>query len=450
MTRDRAPLDIGALKPPGLWQLDPDDYAGAQRYLIRALQLATLVIRDFWRDQCVLHAAALAFTTILSLVPFFALAFALLKGFGVQNRLEPLILEQVTAGSQKTVSQIITYINNTNVNSLGAIGLVLLVITVLSLLASIEEAFNAIWGVCGERPVSRKLIAYLGITASTPFLLFAAVSITTFLENQAVITGLMDQESPSGRLLGMLNAVPYVSTWAAFTLLYRVIPNTRVRPLSALFGGIIAGTAWQAAQWGYIHFQIGVGRYNAIYGTLSLLPIFMIWLYMSWVIVLFGVELAYAHQNRATLRLECHGESLSHAARLELALTLLVECSASFRDGIALNAEQFAATLSLPIRQVAAVLGDLERSALLIRLGEDSSGWHPSREPATILVRDVVKQLGATGGVCLTPHNEQSGAVIRAALNRAVSGSDAALEELTIGDLTRQLKEEQQRPGRAG
>ena len=435
-------LGIDSLAPPALWRLDPDDYTGLKRRLISALQMTTLVLRDFWSDQCLLHAAALTFTTILSLVPFFALTFALLKGFGVQNQLEPLILERVTAGSQEMVGRIISYINNTNVGSLGAIGLTALIITILSLLGSIEEAFNAIWGVREDRSFSRKFSNYLSVMASAPFLLLAAVSITTFLENQAVIRWFLDREYLGDLLLCSLKLIPYVSVWVAFTFLYLFIPNTKVRLTSALVGGVLAGTIWQVAQWGYIHFQVGVGKYNAIYGTLSLLPIFMIWLYASWIIVLFGVEMVYAHQNRRTLRLEYHGKTLSHAARLELALTLLVECSASFRRGVPHTAEQMAAGLALPVRQVKDLLGELERVGYLSRLAGDNPEWHPAREPASVPVSEVLSRLTMAGGTCLVPQAGRCEELIRKVLARAASGSEAALEGVTIGALAELLESE--------
>ena len=439
-------LGIDSLTPPGLWRLDPDDYTGPRRRLIRALQMATLVLRDFWSDQCLLHAAALTFTTILSLVPFFAVTFALLKGFGVQNRLEPLILERVTAGSQEVVSRIVTYINNTNMSSLGAIGLTALIITILSLLGSIEEAFNAIWGVREDRSLSRKFSNYLSVLASAPFLLMAALSITTFLENQAVIGWFLDREYIGDLLLVSLKLIPYISVWVAFTFLYLFIPNTNVRLSSALFGGVLAGTIWQVAQWGYIHFQVGVGKYNAIYGTLSLLPIFMIWLYASWIIVLFGVEIVYAHQNRRTLRLEYHGNTLSYAARLELALTLLVECSASFRRGVPRTAEQMATGLALPARQVKDLLGELERTGFLSRLAGDTPEWHPAREPASVPVSEVLLRLSMAGGTCSVPHVGRCEELIRTVLARAASGSESTLEGVTIGTLA-DLLEEENSPG---
>ena len=435
-------LGIDSLVPPGLWRLDPDDYTGMKRRLIRLLQMVTLIVRDFWKDQCLLHASSLTFTTILSLVPFFALTFALLKGFGVQNRLEPLILERVTAGSQEVVSRIVSSINNTNMASLGAIGLVALVVTVLSLLGNIEEAFNAIWGVREDRSLSRKLSDYMSVLISAPLLLLVAASVTTSLESQAVLRWFMDREYLGDLLLFVLQLIPYVSVWVALTFLYLFVPNTRVRLTSAIVGGVLAGTIWQIAQWGYIHFQVGVGRYNAIYGTLSILPIFMIWLFTSWLIVLFGVELSYAHQNRRTLRQECHGDALSHAARLELALTLLVECSVSFRNGVPRVAEQMAAELALPVRQVKEILGELEQAGFLKRLAGDNPEWLPAREPASVTVSDVLHKLSIAGSRCLVPQASRCEELIRKVLAQAASGTEDALEGVTIGNLADLLEVE--------
>jgi membrane protein len=442
-------INLGSLIPPALWLLNPEAYSGWRRHLLRSLQTVTLIIRDFWSDRCLLHASSLAFSTILAMVPFFALTFALLKGFGVPSRIEPLILEQVTAGSQLMASRILSFINNTNMGSLGSLGLIGLIITVLSLLGSVEESFNVIWGVREDRTLSRKLSDYLSILIFVPVLILVAISITTFLENKGIVEWFTAREYLGEALLGVLQLVPYVSVWLAFTALYLFVPNTKVRLTSAILGGVLTGTVWQIAQWGYIHFQVGVGRYNAIYGTLSFLPIFMVWLLTSWIIVLLGVEVVYAHQNRRTLRLECHGKELSPAARLELALTLLVECALLFRRGAPLSAEQMALELSLPLRQVKQSLEELERSGQLTRLAGDTPRWHPAQEPFTMPVSDVLHLLSSAGSRCSVPEASRCEELIRTVLTQASSGSTHALEGVTIGTLA-DLLERECRPAEPG
>jgi membrane protein len=231
-----------------LWELEPEAFTGLKRYAVKYLQILALVMRDFWDDNCLLRASALSFSTILSFVPFFALTFAVLKGFGVHNKLEPFILEQVAAGSHEIVDRIITYINNTNMTSLGAIGLITLIITVISLLGNIEEAFNAIWGVKETRSLYRRFSDYLSVLFTGPLFLLAAVSITTSLQSQTLVKWLVETSYLGDALLFLFRLAPYLIIWMALIFLYIFIPNTRVRFKSALIGGVLAGTLWELAQ----------------------------------------------------------------------------------------------------------------------------------------------------------------------------------------------------------
>ena len=205
-----------------------------------------LVVRNFLEHRSLLRASALSFTTILSIVPLLALAFAILKGLGVQNSLEPLILQRFTVGSGEVVDKIVTYINNTKMGSVGAIGLVFLVVTVISLLGNIEEAFNDIWGVEEARSTYRRFSDYLSVVVSGPMLLLAAMSITTSLQSQSVVLWILQRSYFGDMFLLMFQVVPYLSIWIALVCLYIFMPNTKVRLKSALVGGILAGTALAA------------------------------------------------------------------------------------------------------------------------------------------------------------------------------------------------------------
>lgn len=159
--------------------MDTDGLGPVRGRLVAALQATVTAVGNFMDDQCLLHASALTYSTLLSIVPFFALAFAVLKGLGVQNTLEPFILDQVAAGSHEIVDRIVTYINNTKVGSLGAVGLVTLVVSTVTLLGNIEETFNSIWGVRETRSLYRRFSDYLSVVVFGPILIFAAISVTT-------------------------------------------------------------------------------------------------------------------------------------------------------------------------------------------------------------------------------------------------------------------------------
>lgn len=257
-----------------------------------------MLIKKFMADRCTTLASALAFSSMLSIVPFLAILFAILKALKVHTTLEPILLANVAVGSQEIISRIVRYINNTHVGSLGAIGLVTLFLSVMATLDNVEEAFNQIFAVDRGKSVHHKLRDYLIVIFAIPILTALAVSVTTSLLHQGSVQWFL--RLPGIGSLLLLRVVPFLSIWIALICLYIFIPNVRIGFRHALTGALVAGTAWQAAQWGFIHFQLGVSRYNAIYGTLALLPAFMMWIYVSWLIVLGGMVLVWHLQNSSS------------------------------------------------------------------------------------------------------------------------------------------------------
>ncbi len=419
-----------------LWELEPDSYSGFRRRGLKALQVLALVVRNFRDDQCLLRASALSFTTILSFVPFFALAFAVLKGFGVQNKVEPFILDQVTAASQETVDRIVTYISKTNMTSLGAVGLMALLITVVTLFGNIEETFNAIWGVKETRTPYRKFSDYLSVAVSGPLLVLAGTSVTTGLESQHFMTWLMTRTYFGAVFLFVFRLVPYLTTWVALVFLYIFIPNTRVRFRSALIGGVLAGTSWQVAQWGYIHFQVGVAKYNAIYGTLAVLPIFMVWIYTSWLIVLFGGEVVYAHQNIRTFRREVRTPCINQRQREFLALAILQNIATAFHRGAPpWNAPQLSEELDIPLRIVRELLVELATAGYICATAGEERGYQPARELDRISLRDILGSLKNHGGHCTITKVTRGERLLEEILAKADTGAATALDNLTLRDI---------------
>jgi membrane protein len=419
-----------------LWHLEPEMSTGIKGHALKYLQILALVVRDFRDDHCLLRASALSFSTILSIVPFFALTFSVLKGLGVHNKVEPIILAEVAAGSQETVNRIITYINNTNMTSMGAIGLVTLIITVITLLGNIEEAFNAIWGVLETRSFYRKFSDYLSVVITGPFLLLAAVSITTSLQSQALVKWLAETSYFGSLLLFMFRLAPYFIIWLALVFLYIFIPNTRVRFKSAVIGGVLAGTIWQLAQWGYIYFQVGVAKYNAIYGTLAVLPIFMVWIYTSWLIVLFGVEVVYAHQNIRTFRREIRNPSFSHSQKELLCLAILQDIADAFHaERAPWSPEQLAEDLDIPLRVVREILSLLVETGYIAATAGTNLNYIPARELDRITITDVLRTLKNHGDECGITRMTKGEKRLQEILGRLDAGTANALEGMTLKDL---------------
>jgi len=418
----------------GLLQTDAKQSGnGLQGRLSRFLRSCWQLSESFTVHQGPLRAAALTYTTILSLIPVLAIAFSVLKGLGVHNTLEP-VLARVAGDSQETVGRVINYVNNTNFKSVGAIGLLLLILTVISLLGRIEEAFNAIWRVRETRTLQRRFSDYLSVVVVGPVLLLAAMSMTSSLQSQWLVQWLIQHTWLGGAILFLFRLLPYVSIWIALVFLYLYIPNTRVGFRSACVGGVLAGTVWQIAQWGYFHFQIGVANYNAIYGTLAALPVFLVWIYTSWLIVLLGVEVVYAHQHRCSVANRLFPASLDTAAREQLSLALLLQASRHFHDGSGQpTMARLADELGVPAGILSEPLTSLLDHGFLVKTDGSEPGWLPAREPAAIAVGDVLAAL--RGGGAIPPDAPQ--ALLRAGelVRRGMEGTQASLDGVTLHDL---------------
>jgi membrane protein len=411
--------------------MDPASLPGLQGKSLQMLQLSVVAGGNFLTNNGLLRATALSFTTLLSLVPLLAIAFSVLKGLGVQNRIAPMILKQVMAGSEVAVNRIIQYIGNTNMSSVGAIGLVALLYTTINMLANVEAAFNAVWGVTQTRSLYRKFSDYLSVLVSAPLLFLAATSITTTLHSQWLFDWLLQQTYLGDVFLLMLSLTRYLSVWGALFLMYMFIPNTKVSYRSALIGAVLAGTVWQFAQWCYINFQIGAGNYNAIYGTLAALPILMVWLYVSWIIVLYGMEVVAAHQHMKTFRRDLRGE-ISQSFRDQLAFAVLRHIIEAFHQGgPGWEEEHLAVRLGVPLRVVRETLEHLMKEGYLIYAEGEHSGFFPGRELDQVPLAEVLASLRRCGNSCEL-HDEP---LVKDLLAQAEQAVSAAFHGLTLKDL---------------
>ena len=259
----------------------------------RFLSCAGRLAAKFVDDRCMTYASALSFSSLLSVVPFLAIVFSILKVLDVHSVVAPVILSSVAGGSHAVVSRILEYIANTRVTSLGVVGLAALLFSVMATLDSLEDAFNQICGIERGKAYHRKLRDFLVVIVTIPLMTALAVSLTTIIQHQGVVRWLLHLPGFGRGLVVLFRTVPYLSIWIALVCSYKLIPNARIRLANAVKGGFIAGVLWQAAHWLFVHLQIGVSRYNAIYGTLALLPVFMVWLMTAWCIVLAGMQIVW-------------------------------------------------------------------------------------------------------------------------------------------------------------
>lgn len=262
-----------------------------------------LAVVSFFRDRCIQWAAALAYYTLIGLVPLLIALFAFIKGFGLHRGLTPFIVSTIGAGSPEVSVHIVRFLDKTNVAAVGLLSLVGAVLAAFGILGNAELCLNTIWGGIPGRPVLRKFRAFMSVAVLAPVMLLVALAVTTFLRRGTAAWVFFEQLYLGDAVLVVLRLVPYALLWLSFTMLYRVLPNRPVRLRSAIVGALVAGSLWQFAEWGYVTFVIRLVRYSAFYGALWQLPILLAWVYVAWLIILFGAEVCRVHQETLEARL---------------------------------------------------------------------------------------------------------------------------------------------------
>ena len=389
----------------------------ANSRVLRTARITWYSYKRFVETRCIEKASALTYYTLLSLVPLLAMAFAITKGFGIEARLEKF-LNNTLSDKPEFAAQIQEFatsqLNNTNSDVIAGVGLVLLFWSVIKLMSNIESAFNHIWAVQKQRSFTRKISDYLTIVLLTPFLLYLSNSATEFISSsvQSIAATTAWVKSISGLIVFSINLLPYSLIWFAFTLLYMVMPNTRISFKSAFLGGFIAGVVFQIVQFGYVHFQIGVSKYNAIYGSFAALPLFLIWLQTSWIVVLLGAEIAYASQNITNFESEIASNNMSHTLKNTLSLWLLHTIIVHFEKGKpALRLSELSEQLSIAPKLLNTLLVRLVDANLLCENktnDEKSSTFSPAISPDLMTVGYCVTQLETIGvNEIAIPHNAQ-------------------------------------------
>ncbi|MFO7712833.1 YihY/virulence factor BrkB family protein [Desulfosarcina sp.] len=388
-----------------IWQARRDEQPAIQWLLIRLIRTMILSFQGFTRHHGPLRASALTFFSLLSLVPVVAMAFGIAKGFGFERRLQQELLDQFSA-QQEVVTQVIEFaqnmLDNTKGGMIAGIGVVVLFWAVIKVLGNIESSFNHIWGV-RSRSFIRKLSDYLTIMLVCPVLVIMSGSVTVFITSQvSAISGRFELLQMVGPAIYMgLKLLPYTLIWILFTLIYMVMPNTRVRFDGALLAGVIAGSAYQAVQAAYIHFQIVVAKYNAIYGSFAALPLFLLWLQISWFIVLIGAEISHAYQHSEHVDKTAGGRMMSISQSRLLALTICRHVVKLFHQGRpAQTPAQIAEELLLSPTLVDNLADLLVKGNILVRIdsgSETSDALQPARDIGSLTVNAVVAALEDVG-----------------------------------------------------
>jgi membrane protein len=386
-----------------IWKISTKDKHPVFSFIVKLGKIFFIAVKGFNKDKIQLRASALSYYTLLSIVPLLAMAFGIAQGFGMKDRLKSIMVERIQ-GQEELLNTLLgfvdRYLGHINSGYIAGIGVVLLFWTVLKVLGNIEGAFNNIWQVKKSRMISRQFTDYLSMLVIAPIFLIIASSFNVS-QLSSISTSIPFLHYLDSVLKVLITVLSYTLIWFVFTLIYIIVPNTKVSFIPALVGGIIAGTMFQLLQWGYVNFQSLLSGYGAIYGTFAALPLLMMWLEFSWLIVLLGAEISYAYQNAAHYEQEAEDIQVNPKQRRVLELLVTQKIVSNFSQGLPpLNATEIAIDLGMPMRVVSNILYDLLNARIIIETLTHEVrevAYQPALDPAMITVSYVIEALDKQG-----------------------------------------------------
>ncbi|MCJ7593546.1 MAG: YihY/virulence factor BrkB family protein [Desulfobacterales bacterium] len=389
-----------------IWRIREKDLPRRKSFWIRLLKVVMLTLRGITEDRSPLRASALTFYSLLSIVPVVAMVFGIAKGFGFEKALEKVLLRTLE-GQEEIVIKIVGFahavLENVKGGLVAGIGLLVLFYAVIMILSNIENAFNDIWGIKTPRSLGRKITDYLSLMLIGPILFILSSTLTVFITSslKQVVEKITILEAVRPGIFLLLQLLPYAALWILFCFMYVFIPNTKINFKSGILGGIIAGTMYHVFQWGYISLQIGVAKYNAIYGSFAALPLFFIWLQTSWLIVLFGAEVSFAHQNVETYEFEQECLTVSYSFKRLLVLRIAHLLVHRFTEGEKpCDARRISHQLEIPIRLVNQILFELVAAGIAseVRVEQDKAiAYEPALDPDRMTIKYVIDAMEQRG-----------------------------------------------------
>lgn len=389
-----------------IWSMHLDELPPKLKWPFKYLRVFLLALKGFNEDKVMVKASALTYYTLMSIVPIFAMAFGIAKGFGFDRYLESQIKTQFK-GQEEVMNRVIEFANSllarTGGGIIAGIGIVVLFWSVIKVLSNIEHAFNDIWQIEKPRSWIRKFTDYLSIMLIAPVLLIASSSIHIYLAT--TVTNIAERHEVvsyiSPYIIDLLQLLPYLLIWILFSFIFIAIPNTRVSYPSGIIAGVISGTGFVVVQWIYITLQVGVSRYNAIYGSFAALPLFLIWLQTSWQIVLFGAEISFAYQNVDMYEFEKETSHISHRSRKMLAMLVLGTIVRQFVNGEKpLTALELSKGLKIPQRLMRNLLDTMVACVLLnevVLADSKNIAYQPARHVEHLTLAFIEEKLDTHG-----------------------------------------------------
>ncbi len=391
-----------------IWKTPMNRLTGNKAYWIRQIRIIYMVFKGIKRDNIYIKASALTFFSILSLIPMVALGFGIAKGFGMQDELRAQIIMQFH-NEEQVMAWILDFANTMLEQASGGwiagVGIALLFYTVGQLLSYVETTLNSIWRVEETRAWYRQVTDYLAIIILLPIVLIASSSVTVL-----ATTRLNDLLSKSDILEGLkpvvsflVQLIPYILLCALATAAFLIMPNTRVKVRPAAVAGLVTGIALQLLQVLYVESQMGITKLGTLYGSFAAIPLLMIWVQMSWVVLLVGAQLSYYLQNITRYEFEFDVQTVSPRQKKRLSLLVLRTLTNDFIKGVKPRSpEEISLELSLPVRTVHDCLDDLHASGLATKFWDDTEDryvYQPATDINKMTLSFILEKLDSPGSI---------------------------------------------------
>ena len=432
-----------------LWDTSLTSLPRWEAWSIQMLRILVATGRDIAEGMLTLRAMGLVYTTLLSLVPLLAVSFSVLKGFGVHNQVEPMLLNLLQPLGEKGVEltdKIIGFVDNVNVRVLGGLSLVFLFYTVISLMTKIEQSLNNTWRIRGGRNFIQRITEYLSVVMIGPILIFTGVGLTASISTSAVGSALASMEG-----FGML--VYYAGRLASFmlivgalTFIYMLVPNTRVKLTSAFTGAVVAALLWKLNGKLFALFVAGSTNYSAIYSSFAVVIIFMIWLYLSWLILLIGASVSFYYQNPERTSSRHQVLRLSTRLREKVGLLVMLRIGHSFHyDGEKLTRQLLGKKLDIATEALSLVIRPLEERGLITESCDNQRFYLPGKSLEHIKIREIWDAVrSAQESTYLNPDNVASDNAVDTLLDDINSSINNTLGNKTLLDLVEHSSSELQ------
>ncbi len=360
-----------------IWHTPLSEISRGKTFLFKQLRIIILATRGFLNDKVQMQASALTFYSLLTIVPIVAIAFAIAKGFSLDENLKQLITSKLD-DQQEVLNWVLNNATNaiekTRGGPIAGVGVIVLFWSVMSLLNRIESSFNLIWQVRSSRPWYRKFTDYLTIMLIAPLFIILSSSIKVFIGTDLVEymnkAPILDLLKPV--IIILVKFLPFLISWIVLTVLFIIMPNAKVKFVPAMISGIVAGSILQILLWLYIDLQFGLTKLSAIYGSFAAVPLLILLLQSSWIVVLLGAELSFANQNISHYEFESESLNISHYQKRALVILILHLIIRNFSVGERpISAEDIADNLKIPVRLARDILQDLSNAKLVSVLHEN-------------------------------------------------------------------------------